>query len=320
MNGKGILTLLCAMVLGNCRPAVAEKELVIELSGMLAFIDKGDGTLELALPNMVDSEAAKQHKVVHWPMVELSCDDITEEKQRKACGDWTPVVSHGYGSIPLQYGYDIEFIVEKDSEDEKPTLDATFEKGVRRLDRLVLTNTPAGKAKRILVSPAAEDPERLRDLVAARWLIDAGRIDAAIREDVTWNFGQLGGTPIGKDLKNAKSFRVRRALPAGKARLLLKPYDGGKVLEIPLAPYGGNSELLVRISNEPHPIDYCRHPPSSMHPQAMHFMAFYELSQVLRSEIPSLPLPIAVNPAEICKEYKTEGKRVNCDAAVLSWP
>ena len=303
-----------ALALATLCSIASAETLTLEMSGMLAFIEERNRDkvvgYTLILPNMWDQQGSAMHPVVHTPLLEVRCADLRDSVQSRDCESWRPVTTPGYGSIPLHQGYDMVLDIEEDTPALK--IEESFNECTRRLKELA--GSQAGTARQLL---ADQQPSKeLREYAIARLKIAGGKLKAQKDTNLIWEWPG-NEAPI----YNADSITLTRRLPSSGLTIELKRFSDNTSKKYSLL---GGRDVTVKISNDPHKLDYCDHKPTSRDRRATHFYRFYDLSQVPAHQIPSLPVPHSKNPDAICpnssENLERIGLRVNCDAVVLAPP
>jgi hypothetical protein len=322
-----------ACLLVTAAPAAPEAaNFILEMTGMIAFVDRGATGIDVLLVNQNPGPLAMDHSVVHVPQLEIYCDHLESDTDgdtsrtdgdAKDCDYW-PLSSDGERriiSLDRLEGFALQLDVGGCTQTGAVGRDAP-----RTFDRMVVSLAKLSGGDSTLAtlrSGAQDDPE----YVAVRLRLEGGVIEATGGRTGAWTFrpGFVYTMPAVADVVTWKI-----------------PYDPKLGVSVAFAERGSagapdrtlvfktTGDVKMVLANEPDPFQFCAHAPGISTAPFEHFAGFYALtkySEDIGDDVDALlrlPLPYAEQPEKQCTREAmlasmgVAGRRVNCMAVLFS--
>ncbi len=314
------LGLLLALLLAVAPAAAAQDPhyFKLVLTGMVGFVPRSDGTLDALLVNELSKIADKDHAVTHFPLLGLQCKDLADPQVQQECRWWPADYARIFRQVALDnydpkdakyHGFEVRIRVGG----EIPT--GPVNRGTHFDDYVIhLSDLKQGDASRAKLRPDAMTPATAADHALARIELAGGEISAEESQTGSWHFRSGGFDHFQQKVAKDATWTIE--------------YDPGRGATIELWPLGGaapsrvfylesKGDLVVVLSNEPDPLEYCMHAPTDRTTPSFHFVGFLDLTEYAVTNnvdaLKKLPLPYPEDPGLQClMDRKITGRRVDC--------
>lgn len=313
-------TSILALVCGLNAPPVAAAKFQLAITGMVAFAPADDGSLDVLLVNEFDPPAHGMHEITHFPQLEIQCAHLKDKQLREDCGYWA---SSPYGAgrvVALDAGFEVRLRFGGQAPSGEVTRDKSFDLRVVPLGKAAGAKAEAAVLRKEVFAPATS-----RSFAVARTRLAGGAVSVGKSLDGVWSFRAAGGPP------------VLTLAEGGDIATWTREFDATQGVQIELWPFGAaqparvldlksSGDMVVTLSNEPDPTEFCAHAPTRSDLPSSHFRRFWELSKFAgthaSADLETLPLPYPEDPSLDCSPAaflrRIMGRRVNCRMAYFA--